>query len=222
MSRNPTSPRAVLQALGAGVLTLDLSARITSVNPWAEHLLGRSAPDMIGHDAHDLLHRHADGSPVLRERCALRNPAARRLRRGGRRGVLPAGGRHHGSDHLGHHPAGQGRPAGRARAGLPRLQLAPKRRGGDRGAHRRPGGTHHPTAPGGRDLHRTDPSEHTSATLRRPPAAAGAELGQWARRRLPGAVGRPGRVAVSAAAHPHRSGRLRGPVTSLPDPPAPR
>lgn len=71
---DPGFARAVLRALGAGVLTLDPSARITSVNPWAEQLLGRSARDMIGRDAHDLLHRHADGSPVPRERCALRNP----------------------------------------------------------------------------------------------------------------------------------------------------
>ncbi|NED08629.1 PAS sensor protein, partial [Streptomyces sp. SID6648] len=49
----PDFPRAVLRALGAGVLTLGPTARITSVNPWAEHLLGRTEREMLGHDAHD-------------------------------------------------------------------------------------------------------------------------------------------------------------------------
>ncbi|MGQ4428869.1 PAS domain-containing protein, partial [Streptomyces violaceoruber] len=70
----PDFSRAVLRALGTGVVTLGPTARITSVNPWAEHLLGRSEQEMLGRDAHDLLHRYADGSPVPRERCALRRP----------------------------------------------------------------------------------------------------------------------------------------------------
>ncbi|MDQ0791060.1 SpoIIE family protein phosphatase [Streptomyces sp. B3I8] len=65
---------AVLHDLGAGVITTDLDNRITSVNPWAEELLGRSSAQMIGQDAHDLLHRRADGSRVPREQCALTRP----------------------------------------------------------------------------------------------------------------------------------------------------
>ncbi|GGQ22033.1 hypothetical protein GCM10010266_51460 [Streptomyces griseomycini] len=63
---------AVLRDLGAGVLTVDTSGLITFVNPWAEHLLGRSAEQMRGCDAHDLLHRRHDGSPVPRELCPMR------------------------------------------------------------------------------------------------------------------------------------------------------
>lgn len=70
----PDFSAAVLHDLGAGVITTDPDSRITSVNPWAEELLGRSAGDMIGQDAHDLLHRRADGSRVPREQCALTRP----------------------------------------------------------------------------------------------------------------------------------------------------
>ncbi|MEU8458432.1 SpoIIE family protein phosphatase [Streptomyces griseoaurantiacus] len=70
----PDFSAAVLHDLGAGVITTDPDSRITSVNPWAEELLGRSAADMIGQDAHDLLHRRADGGRVPREQCALTRP----------------------------------------------------------------------------------------------------------------------------------------------------
>jgi PAS domain S-box-containing protein len=67
-------PRAVLHHLGTGVLAMDASGRITYANPWAERLLGRPAAGMTGQDAHDLLHRRADGGRVPRERCVLRTP----------------------------------------------------------------------------------------------------------------------------------------------------
>ncbi|MER6980049.1 SpoIIE family protein phosphatase [Streptomyces carpinensis] len=70
----PGFPLAVLHGLGTGVLTLDSAGRITFVNAWAERLLGRSAAQMLGQDAHDLLHRGPDGSPVPREECAMRAP----------------------------------------------------------------------------------------------------------------------------------------------------
>ncbi|MFJ2730196.1 SpoIIE family protein phosphatase [Streptomyces collinus] len=66
----------VLRDLGAGVFTLDPSGLITYVNPWAERLLGRTAAQMLGHDAHDLLHRSPDGGRVPRERCLMRTPLA--------------------------------------------------------------------------------------------------------------------------------------------------
>ncbi|GGW81962.1 hypothetical protein GCM10010503_69060 [Streptomyces lucensis JCM 4490] len=67
-------PYAILSDLGTGVLAVDLSGRITYVNPWAEQLLGRRAGDMHGHDAHDLLHRRPDGGAVPREQCQMRAP----------------------------------------------------------------------------------------------------------------------------------------------------
>ncbi|WP_030379081.1 MULTISPECIES: SpoIIE family protein phosphatase [unclassified Streptomyces] len=67
-------PRAVLHDLGAGVITMDPGGRITSANPWAEELLGRTAAEMVGRDAHDLLHRQADGGPVPREQCTMTDP----------------------------------------------------------------------------------------------------------------------------------------------------
>ncbi|CAL9649981.1 hypothetical protein SUDANB176_06592 [Streptomyces sp. enrichment culture] len=74
---------SVLRDLGAGVLTVDASGLITFANPWAERLLGRSAEQMRGRDAHDLLHRRHDGSPVPREECLLQAP----LRGGGSVGL---------------------------------------------------------------------------------------------------------------------------------------
>ncbi|MER6468806.1 SpoIIE family protein phosphatase [Streptomyces collinus] len=73
-ARNPGFAGEVLRDLGAGVLTLDPAGRITYANPWAERLLGRPVAQMLGHDAHDLLHRSPDGSPVPRERCLMRSP----------------------------------------------------------------------------------------------------------------------------------------------------
>ncbi|MFF2203851.1 SpoIIE family protein phosphatase [Streptomyces sp. NPDC058145] len=73
-SREPELPHAILRDLGTGVFTIDLAGRITYVNPWAERLLGRTAGEMLGHDAHDLLHRRPDGSAVPREQCLMRAP----------------------------------------------------------------------------------------------------------------------------------------------------
>ncbi|MDI1457478.1 SpoIIE family protein phosphatase, partial [Streptomyces sp. ATE26] len=72
--REPELPHAILRDLGTGVFTIDLAGHITYVNPWAEQLLGRSAGDMLGQDAHDLLHRRPDGSLVPREQCLMRTP----------------------------------------------------------------------------------------------------------------------------------------------------
>ncbi|MFF8596831.1 SpoIIE family protein phosphatase [Streptomyces sp. NPDC015220] len=71
---DPDFPHAVLRDLGTGVFTMDASDRITFVNPWAERLLGRSEAEMLGRDAHDLLHRRPDGSRVPREQCTMRTP----------------------------------------------------------------------------------------------------------------------------------------------------
>ncbi|WP_193776694.1 SpoIIE family protein phosphatase [Streptomyces sp. E2N166] len=211
--------RAVLQALGAGVLTLDPSARITSVNPWAEHLLGRSAPDMIGHDAHDLLHRHADGSPVPRERCALRNPL---------HGVAAE----EGSEEYFQRADGTTVPIIWATTPLVRdgrqegLVLVfhdfSLHRSAAEETEARTAALEALTT----QLHLVAeistvliPSEHTSATLRRLLRLLVPELGQWAAVDVcQGHSDVLERVAVRSSTHPHRAGRLRGPVTSLPDP----
>ncbi|MEU6423914.1 SpoIIE family protein phosphatase [Streptomyces spiralis] len=70
----PDFPLAVLHDLGTGVLTIDPEGRITYANPWAERLLDRPAERMLGEDAHELLHRRLDGSPVPREECLMRIP----------------------------------------------------------------------------------------------------------------------------------------------------
>ncbi|MFF6998992.1 SpoIIE family protein phosphatase [Streptomyces sp. NPDC008313] len=72
--RSPGFTYAVLRDLGAGVFTMDSAGLITYVNPWAEGLLGRPAARMLGHNAHDLLHRSPDGSLVPREQCLMRTP----------------------------------------------------------------------------------------------------------------------------------------------------
>lgn len=61
--------RAVFTGLGAGLLLCDSAGRITAVNPRAEQLLERTTAELLGEDAHDLLHRTPDGGPVPREAC---------------------------------------------------------------------------------------------------------------------------------------------------------
>ncbi|MEW2633049.1 SpoIIE family protein phosphatase [Streptomyces sp. NPDC048389] len=61
--------RAVFESLGAGLFVTDLSGRVTASNPWARQLVGRAEEQMLGQDAHDLLHRQADGRPIPREEC---------------------------------------------------------------------------------------------------------------------------------------------------------
>ncbi|WP_037922681.1 SpoIIE family protein phosphatase [Streptomyces violaceorubidus] len=210
--------RAVLRALGAGVLTLGPTARITSVNPWAEQLLGRREQEMLGHDAHDLLHRHADGSPVPRERCALRRPL-------------------HGV------PAEEGSEEYFQRADGTTVPIiwatTPLVRGGrqeglvlvfhDFSLHRsaaeeteaRTTALENLTA----QLHLVAeistvlvPTERTSTTLRRLVRLLVPELGQWAAVDVyPGQSDVLERVAVRSSDEPEGARALRGPMTSLPD-----
>ncbi|WP_405696698.1 SpoIIE family protein phosphatase [Streptomyces coelicoflavus] len=63
--------RRVVERLGTAVLVLDTAGRVIAANPATERLLGRTTAAMRGADAHDLLHRDADGNKVPRDRCPL-------------------------------------------------------------------------------------------------------------------------------------------------------
>ncbi|MFF4585627.1 SpoIIE family protein phosphatase [Streptomyces sp. NPDC001388] len=63
---------AALEAIGAGTYVVDEQGCIIAVNARAEQLLGRPAGHLIGHDAHDLLHRGPHGQPLPRTQCAMR------------------------------------------------------------------------------------------------------------------------------------------------------
>ncbi|WP_229830377.1 SpoIIE family protein phosphatase [Streptomyces mutabilis] len=63
--------RQVVERLVTAVLVLDTAGRVVAANPAAERLLGRTIAAMRGTDAHDLLHRDADGNRVPRDRCPL-------------------------------------------------------------------------------------------------------------------------------------------------------
>jgi PAS domain S-box-containing protein len=61
-----------LEAIGAGAYVVDEQGCIIAANTRAEQLLGRSTDDLIGHDAHDLLHRGPQGQPLPRTQCTMR------------------------------------------------------------------------------------------------------------------------------------------------------
>ncbi|MEU1046911.1 SpoIIE family protein phosphatase [Streptomyces sp. NPDC005897] len=61
----------VVERLGTALLVLDTAGRVVAANPAAERLVGRATAAMRGADAHDLLHRDADGNEVPRDRCPL-------------------------------------------------------------------------------------------------------------------------------------------------------
>ncbi|MGW6542579.1 SpoIIE family protein phosphatase [Streptomyces massasporeus] len=68
----------VVGQLGTALIVVDPAGRILAVNPAAERLLDRAAPAMLGEDAHDLLHRDADGRRISREQCTLLRAVAER------------------------------------------------------------------------------------------------------------------------------------------------
>ncbi|MFE6826372.1 SpoIIE family protein phosphatase [Streptomyces sp. NPDC057690] len=62
----------VLEAIGTGAYVVDEQGRILAVNSRTERFLDRPAGDLLGHDAHDLLHRDAHGQPLPRTQCRMR------------------------------------------------------------------------------------------------------------------------------------------------------
>ncbi|AVV44509.1 SpoIIE family protein phosphatase [Streptomyces sp. ID05-04B] len=67
-----TAPAGGLDAIGTGAYVVDEQGRILAVNALTEELLKRPAADLVGHDAHDLLHRDAHGQPLPRSQCNMR------------------------------------------------------------------------------------------------------------------------------------------------------
>jgi len=66
--------RLILGAVGEGIYGLDATGQTTFINPAAERILGWSAGDMVGHDAHQLFHHsHSDGSPFEVQQCSIHN-----------------------------------------------------------------------------------------------------------------------------------------------------
>ncbi|MGJ5748806.1 serine phosphatase RsbU (regulator of sigma subunit) [Streptomyces puniciscabiei] len=77
--RGPDGPREAvvraLDALGTGAYLTDEQGFILAVNARGEELLARPASDLVGQDAHDLLHRTSCGEPVSRAQCRMRESA---------------------------------------------------------------------------------------------------------------------------------------------------
>jgi hydrogenase-4 transcriptional activator len=64
--------RLILGAVGEGIYGLDAAGQTTFINPAAERILGWSAGDMVGHDAHQLFHHsHSDGSLFEVQQCSI-------------------------------------------------------------------------------------------------------------------------------------------------------
>lgn len=64
--------RLILGAVGEGIYGLDAKGLTTFVNLAAERILGWSASDMIGHDAHQMFHHsHSDGSRFAVQQCPI-------------------------------------------------------------------------------------------------------------------------------------------------------
>ena len=62
----------ILSAAGEGIYGLDADGKTTFVNPAAERILGWSAQDMVGHDAHLMFHHsHADGQHFPVQQCPI-------------------------------------------------------------------------------------------------------------------------------------------------------
>ncbi|MEV5355651.1 SpoIIE family protein phosphatase [Streptomyces sp. NPDC052693] len=73
-SRHAAGPefwRQVVEQLSTALMVVDPAGQVLAVNPAAERLLGRDAASVRGQDAHELLHREADGGTLLREQCPL-------------------------------------------------------------------------------------------------------------------------------------------------------
>lgn len=64
--------REITSTLAEGLYVVDTHGRINFVNPAAERMLGRPAKELLGQDAHTLLHGHQGAGQVCGEHCSLR------------------------------------------------------------------------------------------------------------------------------------------------------
>ncbi|MGY5101387.1 SpoIIE family protein phosphatase [Streptomyces sp. 900105245] len=71
-SEEISNGRLTLEAIGVAAYAVDDQGRIIAVNASATRLLGRSADELIGHDAHDLLHRGPSGQSLPATQCSMR------------------------------------------------------------------------------------------------------------------------------------------------------
>ena len=87
--------QSVMDSTDEGIYRRDLAGRITFINQAALEQTGFTAGELLGQDAHQMLHHsHLDGSPYPAEECPLSRIAQTRAgRSAARRGVL-AQGRH--------------------------------------------------------------------------------------------------------------------------------
>ncbi|MGW6249091.1 SpoIIE family protein phosphatase [Streptomyces roseolus] len=60
-----------LDRLGAGAYAVDADWALVAMNAQAEMLLGLGADEALGQDAHDLLHRQANGMRMPRSQCSI-------------------------------------------------------------------------------------------------------------------------------------------------------
>ncbi|MGW0817967.1 SpoIIE family protein phosphatase [Streptomyces viridiviolaceus] len=76
MMMSPDGPQKAvaraLDTLGTGAYLADEQGLIVAINTRGEQLLARPAADLVGRDAHDLLHRTSCGEPVPRAQCRIR------------------------------------------------------------------------------------------------------------------------------------------------------
>ncbi|MCX4419387.1 SpoIIE family protein phosphatase [Streptomyces mirabilis] len=63
---------AALEAIGAGAYVVDEQGHIVAANSRVEHLLGRPVGELVGQDAHDLLHRGPQGQQLSATECGMR------------------------------------------------------------------------------------------------------------------------------------------------------
>jgi PAS domain S-box-containing protein len=62
----------ILRSVGDGIIRIDPQGRITYANPAAGQILDCNHAELMGRDAHELLHHsHADGSPYPVEECPI-------------------------------------------------------------------------------------------------------------------------------------------------------
>lgn len=64
---------SVLESTGDGIYGMDLTGRVTVINPAGAKLLGYSREELLGRNMHDLVHHsHPDGSPYPEAECPIR------------------------------------------------------------------------------------------------------------------------------------------------------